>query len=292
VRQGVIIKAYGGFYYIKDEGKLFVCALRGRFRKKLSSILVGDAVEYEVTGEESGVIENILPRRTALTRPPVANVDKVIIVLAVREPEPNPALLDRILIQAQAARVAPFICFNKADLDNGNASELISVYRKAGYEVLITSVKNRTGLEKLKDILRTGTNVLAGSSGVGKSSLLNAIEPELSLKMSQVSSKIGRGRHTTRHVELLSLAGGGLVLDTPGFSSLILPPLTRTELSGFFPEFQNYEQDCRFAECLHYKEPDCSVKRAVQSSDISQLRYDNYIKFLLEIIEQEKRRYD
>jgi len=252
VRRGVIVKAYGGFYYVQDAGKLHACVLRGRFRKTLGPILVGERVEYEVTGEDSGVIESILPRKTALTRPPVANVDKVIIVLAVREPEPNLALLDRILIQAQAARVAPFVCFNKVDLNAGIASELASIYRKAGYAVLITSVKNGTGLEKLKEILRTGTNVMAGPSGVGKSSLLNALEPGLSLKMSRVSSKIGRGRHTTRHVELLSLTDGGLVLDTPGFSNLALPPLPHAELSGFFPEFQEYERDCRVAECLHY----------------------------------------
>lgn len=292
MREGIVIKAYGGFYYVQSEAQVCECVLRGRLRLKQQQVLVGDRVEFKITGRKSGVIENILPRRTVLVRPPVANVDQAVVVFAMREPHPSPLLLDRILIQAQAAGVVPVICFNKADLGGQEAAELIPLYRKAGYQVLVTSAKDGTGLSRLREVFRTGVSVLAGPSGVGKSSLLNALEPGLSLKTREVSAKIGRGRHTTRHVELLSLAGGGLVADTPGFSSIYLPPLERSELAYFFPEFGKFMPDCQFPGCLHHKEPGCAVKKAVEELKISPLRYNNYLEFLQEVIEQEKRKYD
>lgn len=292
MREGVVIKAHGGFYYVQSKVDVYKCVLRGRFRLRDQQVLVGDQVKYEVTGAKSGVIENILPRRTVLIRPLVANVDQAVVVFAVRNPDPLPLLLDRLLIQIQAAHVTPFICFNKADLNRKGVVELISVYQKASYRVLVTSAKDGTGLADLREVLRVGISVLAGPSGVGKSSLLNALEPGLSLKTREVSARIKRGRHTTRHVELLSLTNGGLVVDTPGFSNLFLPSLGRAELAYFFREFRDDLLSCQFTGCLHYREPGCAVKKAVEEFKISSLRYNNYIKLLNEVIEQEKRKYD
>jgi len=292
VRAGVVIKASGGFYYVRSEAAVYACVLRGRLRRQGQQVLVGDEVEYTTTGAQSGVIENVLPRRSRLIRPPVANVDRAILVFAVRDPHPNPLLIDRLLIQAGAAGVIPVLCINKADLGAEKAAGLTSIYRPVGYAVLVTSAKTGAGLDALREVLRTGVSVFAGPSGAGKSSLLNALEPGLGLKTQAVSAKIGRGRHTTRHVELLPLTGGGLVVDTPGFSSLALPPLERTELARFFPEFQAYLPDCRFTGCLHDQEPGCAVKEAVAAGKISRLRYENYLKLLHEVIEQEKRKYD
>ncbi|MEW6275780.1 MAG: ribosome small subunit-dependent GTPase A [Bacillota bacterium] len=292
MREGIVIKAYGGFYYVKSGNEICKCVLRGRFRRQGQQVLVGDQVKFRVTEAKSGVIEEVLPRRNVLVRPLVANVEQAILVFAMRDPDPSPFLLDRLLIQARAAQVTPFICFNKADLGGKEAAELISVYQQAGYPVLVTSAKDKTGLGGLRKILSAGVTVLAGPSGTGKSSLLNALEPGLSLKTREVSTRIRRGRHTTRHVELLTLTGGGLVVDTPGFSSLHLPLMERTELAYFFPEFREYIPECQFTGCLHYKEPGCAVKQAVADLKISPLRYENYLKFLNEVIEQEKRKYD
>ena len=292
MRAGVVIKAAGGFYYVRDEAAVYACVLRGRLRLQGRQVLVGDWVEYTATGGQTGVIENVLPRRTRLIRPPVANVDRAVLVFAFQEPSPNPLLIDRLLIQAGATGVVPVLCLNKADLGGKKAAGLISVYRPAGCPVLVTSAKTGAGLAVLREVLRAGVSVFAGPSGAGKSSLLNALEPGLALKTQAVSTKIGRGRHTTRHVELLSLTGGGLVVDTPGFTGLALPPLERTELASFFPEFQAYLPDCQFTGCLHAQEPGCAIKQAVAGGKISRLRYENYLKLLSEIIEQEKRKYD
>jgi len=288
--QGVVVKAYGGFYYVRIGEKVWECVLRGLFRAGQQQVLVGDNVEFRKKDSRSGIIETVLPRRTVLMRPRVANVEKAVIVFATRDPRPNPLLLDRFLVQAEEAAIKPFICFNKIDLGTGEAEELVQIYKKAGYEVLATSAKEKNGIELLGKIVREGIAVLAGPSGAGKSSLLNALSPGLSLKTGEVSSKAGRGKHTTRHVELLSLAEGGLVVDTPGFSRLSLPAMRREELACFFPEFGVCVSCvCRFAGCLHFQEPGCAVKKAVEAEKISVARYSNYIRLLKEVIEQERR---
>lgn len=292
MRTGIVIKAAGGFYYVRSEADVYVCVGRGRLRRQGWQVLVGDYVAWTVTGSQSGVIENVLPRRNVLVRPPVANVDRAILVFAWRDPHPVPLLLDRLLIQVQAERITPVICLNKVDLGGEEAAGLLPVYRRAGYPVLVTSAQDGTGLPGLRAVLHTGVSVLAGPSGTGKSSLLNALEPGLSLKTQEVSARVGRGRHTTRHVELLSLTGGGFVVDTPGFSSLVLPPLEREELASFYPEFHEYVPHCQFTGCLHFKEPGCAVKKAVEQRKISPLRYNNYLKLLDEVIKQEKGKYD
>lgn len=288
--QGVVVKAYGGFYYVRMEEKVWECVLRGLFRAGQQQVLVGDNVEFKKKDDRSGIIETILPRHTVLMRPRVANVEKAIIVFATRDPRPNPLLLDRFLVQAIDAAIKPFICFNKIDLGAGEAEELIQIYKKAGYEVLVTSAKEKNGIEQLGKIVREGISILAGPSGAGKSSLLNALSPGLSLKTGEVSFKAGRGKHTTRHVELLFLVEGGLVVDTPGFSRLSLPAIRREELAYFFPEFSVCVScGCQFTSCLHFQEPGCAIKRAVETEKISATRYHNYIRLLKEVIERERR---
>jgi len=287
--EGTVVKAYGGFYYVREGERLWECVLRGRFRLEKKQVLVGDRVIFTARQEDAGVIEQLLPRRTELVRPPVANVDRAVIVISGREPEPNPLLLDRFLIQVAAAGVRPMICLNKIDLPAAGAEELIAVYRRAGYPVFATSALRGTGIGELREALAGGISVLAGPSGVGKSSLLNALHPGWMLKTGAVSRRLGRGRHTTRHVELLALPEGGLVADTPGFTSLNLPPMTRQELAACYPEMERYRSGCRFTGCLHAKEPDCAVKEAVAAGEIAPLRYENYLVLLQEVAARERR---
>lgn len=287
--EGIIVKAYGGFFYVRENGQLRECVMRGRLRREKQPVLVGDRVSFVMRPENAGVIEQVLPRRTALVRPPVANVECALIVGAGRDPAPNALLFDRFLIQVASARVKPLLCFNKVDLGPGEAAELISGYRLAGYTVLCTSAVTGAGIQELQEQLQTGISVLAGPSGVGKSSLLNALNPGWSLKTGAISRKLGRGRHTTRHVELLALPGGGLVADTPGFSSLYLPEMTREELAGFYPEIARRQTSCRFTGCLHVSEPGCAVKEAVAAGEIAPWRYDNYCSLLQEVLIRERR---
>jgi len=287
--QGVVVKVYGGFYYIRAGNAVWECVLRGRFRIGQQRVLVGDNVEFTIQNERSGIIENVFPRRTTLLRPRVVNVEQAVIVLAPRDPYPNPLLLDRFLIQAKDAGVRAYINFNKIDLGTEEIQELAATYLKIGYSVLLTSAKEKTGLDELRKILSNGITVLAGPSGVGKSSLLNAVSPGLMLKIGSISGKAGTGRHTTRHVELLSLPEGGFVADTPGFSKLGLPEVDRVELAGLFPEFEPYIYTCQFTGCLHMQEPGCAIKKALEEGGISSLRYNNYLRLLNEVVERERR---
>lgn len=287
--EGTVVKAYGGHYYVVVGEEVYDCSLRGRFRFEQERVMVGDRVALRPLTPGQGVIEKLYPRQTALVRPPVANVDRALVVFAVKDPDPSTLLLDKILVQAEYAGVEPLVCFNKIDLGTEEVEEIIRAYRQAGYPVVCTSVTEGTGLEELRALLRGHITVLAGPSGAGKSSILNALIPGLNLKTGEVSRKLGRGRHTTRHVELLFLPGGGLVADTPGFSSLYLPDLKREELGSFFRDFFNYRVGCRFTGCLHYQEPDCAVKKAVKEGKIAAFRYENYLQMLQDVIEQERR---
>ncbi|MDQ0285773.1 ribosome biogenesis GTPase [Desulfofundulus luciae] len=289
LREGTVVKAYGGHYYVASGEEIHDCVLRGRFRREKKQVLVGDRVTFRLLPQGQGVIEEVHPRRTTLVRPPVANVDRALIVFAMKDPDPNTFLLDRFLIQAEHAGVGPAICFNKVDLGEDLSRDMIGAYRRAGYPVVCTSVLDGSGLDELRALLQGHITVLAGPSGVGKSSLLNAMVPGLNLKTGEISRKLGRGRHTTRHVELLCLPGGGLVADTPGFSSLYLPEMKREELGEFYPEFVARRDDCRFTGCLHFQEPDCAVKRAVEKGEISAFRYENYLQLLQEVMELERR---
>jgi len=287
--QGVVVKVYGGFYYTRAGNAVWECVLRGRFRIGQQHVLVGDNVEFIIQNERSGIIETVLPRRTTLLRPRVVNVEQAVIVMATYNPYPNPLLLDRFLIQAKDAGVRAYIIFNKIDLGTEEVQELAATYLKIGYGVFLSSAKEKTGIDKLREIFSNGITVLAGPSGVGKSSLLNAVSPGLTLKTGAISGKAGTGRHITRHVELLPFPEGGFVADTPGFSKLGLPEVGRVELAGLFPEFEPYIYTCRFTGCLHVQEPGCAVKKALQAGEISRLRYNNYLKLLNEVVERERR---
>ncbi|GAB6181062.1 ribosome small subunit-dependent GTPase A [Desulfotomaculum defluvii] len=289
--EGVLIRAYGGFYYVKKGDEVWECSLRGKFRLgKDSPALVGDRVMVTPIKQNVGRIDEVLPRKTELFRPAVANIDQAVIVFAVQNPEPNLTLLDRFLVLAETSEIAPLVCLNKGDLLTGRRDhEWLRLYRKIGYPTVITSTKKGEGIDELRQLLIGKTSVLAGPSGVGKSSLLNAVQPGLELKTGDISHKLKRGKHTTRHVELLPLKSGGYVVDSPGFSSLDLPHMNKEDLGYFFPEFETFIVECRFNGCLHYHEPQCAIKGAVEKGLIQKERYQNYLTFLQEILQQERR---
>ncbi|WP_270941873.1 ribosome small subunit-dependent GTPase A [Romboutsia lituseburensis] len=290
---GQIIKGIGGFYYVDTQVGLYECRARGIFRKQKVTPLVGDRVAMSVVDEENkkGVIEEINKRDTELVRPPIANVDKALIVFAIKNPKPNLSLLDRFIVLAEKEELEIVIILTKADLDDENMLDEIKLtYELSGYKVIPVSNKTKLNIDKVKDELAGNVVVFAGPSGVGKSSLLNEIDKNFKLQTGEVSDKIKRGKHTTRHAELLKLECGGMVADTPGFSSLTLDDISETELKEFFIEFDEFD-DCRFgSRCIHEKEPSCAVKEAVERGEISKKRYDSYIQLLNEI-RQGKRRY-
>ena len=291
---GKIIKGIGGFYYVDTENGLYECRARGIFRKNKITPLVGDRVSISVVDEENkkGVVEEIEKRDTELVRPPIANVDKALIVFAIKNPAPNLSLLDRFIVLAEKENLEIVIVFTKVDLDADGEllEELKSIYEVSGYKVIPVSNKLKLNIDKIKEELKENTVVFAGPSGVGKSSLLNEVDKNFELKTGEVSDKIKRGKHTTRHAELLKLECGGMVADTPGFSSLTLDDIDESELKEYFIEFDKYD-DCRFgSRCIHENEPSCAVKEAVENGDISKKRYESYIQLLNEI-RSGKRRY-
>lgn len=291
---GKIIKGIGGFYYVDTENGLYECRARGIFRKNKITPLVGDRVSISVVDEENkkGVVEEIEERDTELVRPPIANVDKALIVFAIKNPSPNLSLLDRFIVLAEKENLEIVIVFTKVDLDADGEllEELKSIYEVSGYKVISVSNKLKLNIDKIKEELKENTVVFAGPSGVGKSSLLNEVDKNFELKTGEVSDKIKRGKHTTRHAELLKLECGGMVADTPGFSSLTLDDIDESELKEYFIEFDKYDE-CRFgSRCIHENEPSCAVKEAVENGDISKKRYESYIQLLNEI-RSGKRRY-
>lgn len=291
---GKIIKGIGGFYYVDTEKDLYECRARGIFRKNKITPLVGDRVSISVVDEENkkGVVEEIEERDTELVRPPIANVDKALIVFAIKNPSPNLSLLDRFIVLAEKENLEIVIVFTKVDLDTDGKllDELKSIYEVSGYKVIPVSNKLKLNIDKIKEELKENTVVFAGPSGVGKSSLLNEVDKNFELKTGEVSDKIKRGKHTTRHAELLKLECGGMVADTPGFSSLTLDDIEESELKEYFIEFEKHDE-CRFgSRCIHENEPSCAVKEAVENGEISKKRYDSYIQLLNEI-RSGKRRY-
>lgn len=285
---GLVVRAYGGFYYVHDGETEWECSLRGRLRHEKQQVLAGDRVEVKPGSEHKGVVEKVLPRRSSLKRPAVANVDQAVIVFSLREPDPTPGLLERFLISARLNQIDPLICFNKVDLTNEIQFELVSRYQKT-YPVVVTSARTGEGLERLRELLAGKVSVFAGPSGVGKSSILNSLMPGLRLRTGEVSAKLKGGRHTTRHVQLISLPEGGFVADTPGFTSLDLPDIKPEKLAEFFPEISGYDQGCYFSGCLHFKEPGCSIREAVEAGEIGEARYRQYLEFLEELMD--RRRY-
>ena len=288
--EGRIIKGIGGFYYIETEKGLYECRARGIFRKNKITPLVGDFVKISVVDEDNkkGVVEEIQERKTELVRPPIANVNKALIVFAVKNPTPHLSLLDRFIVLAERENLEIVIILTKIDLDDDNTFEKIkNIYEPCGYKVIGVSNLENKNIDKVKEELKDNTVVFAGPSGVGKSSLLNQIDSNFQLKTGDVSDKIKRGKHTTRHAELFELKFGGMVADTPGFSSLTLDDIEDIDLKDYFIEFEDYD-DCKFgSRCIHQNEPNCAVKEAVENGEIPK---ESYIQLLNEI-RQGKRRY-
>jgi len=289
--EGILVKGYGGFYYVKVGADHWECSLRGKFRRQKQDFLAGDRIRFQPVGDHLGVIEGVSPRRNQLLRPLVANLDQVVVVMAMANPQPDLLLLDRILLMVQREGIGPVICLNKADqAEEAEIQRVAAVYRAAGYRVVPASTLTGEGIGEIRELLRDRISVFAGPSGVGKSSLLNAVQPGLCLKTGRVSEKIGRGRHTTRHVELMETDLGGLIADTPGFSQLDLPQMGRGELQEHYPEIWQLAAGCRFSTCLHNSEPDCAVKKAVAEGRIDSGRYQRYL-LLLEQVAANERRY-
>ncbi len=275
---GTIVKGIGGFYYVKTPEGTIECRARGRFRKEGEKPMVGDLVQIKRTKEdrEKGSVEEIMPRKNQFIRPPVCNIDQMVVTISVKNPESSLLLADQLTVTAEAAGVSPVICLNKRDLDEGRAEYLKEVYEKAGYPVVLTCAKDERGLSELSALLAGKITAFAGNSGVGKSSLLNKLCADFALATGDVSQRTSRGRHTTRHTELFELPLGGYVFDTPGFSSFETQGILPEDLAGLFPEMRDFGDNCRFAGCAHVKEPGCLIKEAVAAGTIPKERYESY----------------
>lgn len=287
---GTIVKGIGGFYYVSTARGVYACRARGIFRKDNITPTVGDHVEISVLDEKDmeGSLDKILPRRNELIRPRVANVDQAVVVFAAKSPNPNLDLLDRFLLLAEEQALDVVLCINKTDLDKKKAYQLlVDLYREAGFAVCPVSAAQGTGVDALRDALTGKISVFAGPSGVGKSSLINAVAPELALQTGEISQKIQRGKHTTRHAELIEIFPGSYIVDSPGFTSLSLEHIDPEDLRLYFREFAKVTAPCRYHGCSHTHEPACAVKAAVGSL-ISPIRYERYVNLYTELNERKR----
>lgn len=291
--EGKIIKGIAGFYYVYVAGSgLYECRAKGIFRKEKIKPLVGDQVRITVLNEvqKEGNMEQILPRKNELVRPAVANIDQALVVFAVTDPKPHFHLLDRFLVMMERKGIPVVLCFNKKDIaTQEEMAQLKDVYSACGYPLLLSSALTQENLESVKEILRGKTTAVAGPSGVGKSSLINLLQSEVQMETGSISRKIARGRHTTRHSELIRVEEGTYIMDTPGFSSLYVNDFEKEELKAYFREFTGYEGHCRYNGCDHVHEPGCAVKAAVEEGKIHRSRYENYLEIYQEL--KEKKRY-
>ncbi len=290
--EGKIIKALSGFYYVKNEEGITQCRGRGIFRLNKVTPLVGDQVIFQAENEREGYLMEVAERKNDLVRPPIANVDQAILVFSAVQPDFNPLLLDRFLVLIESKHILPIICISKIDIVTAEVRASIeqyaSEYRDAGYDVLLTSTDDQQTIDLLLPYFDNKLTVFAGQSGVGKSSILQMLRPDLIIKTDEISTHLGRGKHTTRHVELIEI-GNGLVADTPGFSSLEFTELEATDLSNCFPEMRRIHENCKFRGCTHLSEPKCAVKESLDKGIIKSYRYENYLEFLQEIKDRKPR---
>ena len=291
--KGRIIKGVGGFYYaIDDESREYTLRAQGKLRRGQQKPLVGDNIVFEPgKGKEEGWILELLPRKNVLVRPPVANLDTLVITLSASDPKADLLLCDRLIVFARKNDIVPMIAVNKTDEDSDFPKVMIEQYAKSGVDVYPVSARTGQGLETLKTALKGMTFALAGQSGVGKSSLINALYGETQ-ETGDISEKISRGKNTTRFCRLIPLEGGGAALDTPGFSLLELDLMEPEKLASYYPEFETGGKECRFSPCFHASEPDCAVKQKLFNGEISKERYERYIMLLSELKERWNRRYD
>ena len=289
--QGKIIKGIAGFYYVDVPAEgVYECKAKGIFRKENKKPLVGDDVEIEITDVKDceGNIVNLLPRKSVLIRPAVANIDQALLIFAVAKPEPNYNLLDRFLLMMRRQGLDCIICFNKTDImDTKQCMSIREIYENSGCRILFASAARQEGIEEIRKELVSRTTAVAGPSGVGKSSLVNCLQEGTRMETGEISAKIERGKHTTRHSELIAISDGTYIMDTPGFSSLSLFDIEKDTLKDFYPEFAPYEAECRFLTCAHIHEPDCGVRKALEENLIHKIRYENYKTFYEELKEKE-----
>lgn len=290
MKEGVIVKGIAGFYYVEDpDEKIFECKARGIFRKGKLSPIVGDRVYIELLDDNHGIINEIQPRKNQLIRPLVANIDQAILVFAIKKPEINYLLLDKLLILIEHYGINALICINKSDLAEDNEIEKIKhLYEGIGYDLIITNGKTGEGIELLKECMKGKISVFAGPSGVGKSTIFNKVQDKVVMETGDISEKVERGKHTTRHSELIKISQGTFLVDTPGFSSLDLSFIEIGELQYSFREFEKYMGECKYSSCIHGKESGCKVKEMVEKGKITQERYNTYLAILKEL--QENRR--
>lgn len=290
--EGIIIKGIGGFYYVLSNGIIYECKPRGIFRKENTKPFIGDEVKFEFDSnmENTGTITDIAPRKNFLIRPPISNISQAVLVSAIVNPQINFQFLNKLIVMAETISVKIILCFNKTDLiDDKEKQNIINQFINSEYEIIFTSVKAETGINELRSKLKNNISVFSGSSGVGKSSLLNNLLPDINLETGDLSNKVSRGKHTTRHVELFQLEENSFVADSPGFSSIdILKDIPEEELMHYYPEFRKYIGQCKFNSCIHNKEPGCAVKYALDRGDISVTRYKSYIEILQELQEYTK----
>lgn len=292
--KGKIVKGIAGFYYVHVPGNgIYECKAKGIFRKDKKKPLVGDDVSIDVLDEDGkkGNILELYRRSSEIIRPAVANVDQAMVIFAIAKPQPNFNLLDRFLIMMEQQQIPCIICFNKADIDEkGEGEDFEAIYRACGYETLSVSAKTGQGMDEIRKLLHHKTTTVAGPSGVGKSSIINQLQSNVTMQTGEISEKIERGKHTTRHSELIAIGEDTYILDTPGFSSLSLFDMEKEDLTKFYPEFEKCEVFCKFGGCSHISEPICGVKEAVEEGEISRLRYENYKLLYEELKNQKKKR--